>query len=168
MSKPSCRPNREKIKAQRKKKKQQQQNLSDLQRAEGLNPQSHASHSNATSLYKTVEEEHEGRLTAVTEQMRIIKAQLPQLLKQLNKINDPGNPKKIKHSLTLLMIYGLLMFVFQISSRRQVNAQMTQPKFKENLNMIFPELDDLPHADTLFRLLRDIDVDEIEASLCAM
>jgi len=31
--------------------------------------------------------------------------------------------------------------------------------------MIFPELDNLPHADTLYRLLRDIEVDEIEASL---
>jgi hypothetical protein len=100
--------------------------------------------------------------------MRIIKAQLPQLLKRLTKIDDPRNPKKVKHSITLLMLYGLLMFVFQIASRRQVNAQMTQPKFKENLRLIFPELDDLPHADTLFRLLRDIDVDEIEASLCAL
>ena len=97
--------------------------------------------------------------------MRIIKSQLPQLLKRLNKINDPRNPKKVKHSLTLLMIYGILMFVFQISSRRQVNKQMTHPQFKKNLAMIFPELEDLPHADTLFRLLRDIDVDEIEASL---
>jgi len=165
MSKPSGRPNREEIKAQRKKKKQQQKELRDTQREQGLNPQSHASHSNATSIYETVEEEHEGRVTAVTEQMRIIKAQLPQLLKRLNKITDPRNPKKTKYSLTLLMIYGLLMFVFQIASRRQVNEQMTQPQFKENLRLIFPELDDLPHADTLFRLLRDIDVDEIEASL---
>ncbi len=165
MSKPSRRPNREAIKAQRKKKKQQQKELCNTQRAEGLNPQSHASHSNSTSVYETVAEEHEGRVTAVTEQMRIIKAQLPQLLNRLNKITDPRNPKKVKYSLTLLMIYGLLMFVFQISSRRQVNEQMTQPQFKENLHLIFPELDDLPHADTLFRLLRDIDVDEIEASL---
>ena len=165
MSKPSCRPNREAIKAQRKKKKQQQKKLRNTQRAEGLKPQSHGSHSNSTSVYETVAEEHEGRVTAVTEQMRIIKAQLPQLLNRLKKITDPRNPKKVKYSLTLLMIYGLLMFVFQISSRRQVNEQMTQPQFKENLHLIFPELDDLPHADTLFRLLRDIDVDEIEASL---
>ncbi len=132
MSKPSGRPNREEIKVQRKKKKQQQKELRDTQRIQGLKPQSHASHSNATSVYETVEEEHEGRLTAVTEQMRIIKALLPQLLKRLNKISDPRNPKKVKHSFTLLMTYGLLMFVFQISSRRQVNAQMTHPQFKEN------------------------------------
>ena len=133
-----------------------------------MHPKAHASHSNATSLYQSVEEEHEGRLDAVTEQMRIIKAQLPQLLKRLNQIPDPRNPKKAKHSLTLLMLYGILMFVFQLSSRRQVNREMTQPQFKENLHLIFPELDDLPHADTLFRLLSRIDVDQIEESLIGL
>ena len=97
--------------------------------------------------------------------MRILKAQLPSLLKRLNKIPDPRNPKKIKYTLTLLMLYGLLMFVFQLSSRRQVNSQMTHPQFKENLRLIFPELTDLPHADTLFRLLSTINVDQIEQAL---
>ena len=100
--------------------------------------------------------------------MGVIKAQLPQLLKRLNNITDPRNPKKIKHSITLLMLYGILMFVFQLSSRRQVNREMTQPQFKENLKLIFPELDDLPHADTLFRLLSKIDVDQIEDSLIGL
>ncbi len=97
--------------------------------------------------------------------MRILKAQLPSLLNRLNKIPDPRHPKKIKHNLTLLMLYGLLMFVFQLSSRRQANRQMTHPQFKENLRLLFPELDDLPHADTLFRLLSTIDVDQIEGAL---
>jgi len=97
--------------------------------------------------------------------MRILKAQLPALLKRLNTIPEPRNPKKIKHSLTLLMLYGLFMFVFQLSSRRQANSQMTRPQFKENLRLLFPELDDLPHADTLFRLLSKIDVDQIESAL---
>ena len=133
--------------------------------AEGLKPASHASSSNATSPYDTVEEEHEGRLDAVAGQMHIIKAQLPQLLKRLSKISDSRNPKKIKHRLTLLMLYGLLMFVFQLSSRRQANREMTQPQFKENLRLFFPELDDLPHADCLFRLLCMIDTDQIEQTL---
>ena len=97
--------------------------------------------------------------------MRILKAQLPALLKRLNTIPEPRNPKKIKHSLTLLMLYGLLMFVFQLSSRRQANCQMTHPQFKENLRLLFPEINDLPHADTLFRLLSTIDVEQIEGAL---
>jgi hypothetical protein len=130
-----------------------------------LTPESHPSSSNATSPYDSVEAEREGRLGAVTGQMRILKAQLPQLLKRLNQIPDPRNPKKIKHSLTLLMLYGLLMFMFHLSSRRQANREMTNPQFKENLRLLFPELDDLPHADSLFRLLSSIDTDQIEQSL---
>ena len=53
-------------------------------------------------------------------------------------------------------------------SRRQVNREITQPQFKENLHLIFLEQDDLPHADTLFRLLSKIDVDQIEESLIGL
>ena len=97
--------------------------------------------------------------------MLIIKAQLPKLLAQLKKIPDPRNPKKLKYKLTMLMLYGILMFVFHVSSRRQANKKLTHPMFKENLRLIFPELDDIPHADTLFRLLSNINPDDIEKSL---
>ncbi|MCR4440993.1 MAG: transposase family protein, partial [Peptococcaceae bacterium] len=39
------------------------------------------------------------------------------------------------------------------------------PKFKENLKLLFPELEDLPHHDTLNRLLIEIEVDGIEIAL---
>jgi hypothetical protein len=54
------------------------------------------------------------------------------------------------------------MFVFQFASRREVNREMTRPQFEANLRLLFPELQTLPHADTLFRLLCDIDVAHIE------
>ena len=60
------------------------------------------------------------------------------------------------------MLYGILAFVFQYTSRRQANAEMTRPMFEQNLRALFPELETLPHADTLFRLLSKIDVDQIE------
>ena len=60
------------------------------------------------------------------------------------------------------MIYGILTFVFQMSSRREANREMTRPMFMENLKLLFPELEDLPHNDTLMRLLARIDVKEIE------
>ena len=34
--------------------------------------------------------------------------------------------------------------------------------FEQNLRLLFPELDSLPHADTLFRLLTKIEVSQIE------
>ncbi len=66
-----------------------------------------------------MEEERSEREEAVTEQMRIMKGCLPVLLKRLAGIDDPRNPKKCKHKLTVLMIYGILTFVFQMSSRRE-------------------------------------------------
>jgi len=54
------------------------------------------------------------------------------------------------------------MFVFQFSSRREVNREMSRPLFEKNLRDFFPELDTLPHADTLFRLLKRIDIKQLE------
>jgi len=98
----------------------------------------------------------------LTEQVRIMKDQLPNLLKRFSKIKDPRNPKKCKHKLTVIMIYGILSFVFQMSSRREANREMTRPMFMKNLLLYFPELTDIPHNDTLMRLLKQIDVEEIE------
>ena len=82
-----------------------------------------------------------------------MRQQLPVLLKRLGKIRDPRNPKKLKHRITVLMLYGLLVFVFQYGSRRAANGQITRPMFEHNLRLLFPQLDSLPHSDTLFRLL---------------
>ena len=59
------------------------------------------------------------------------------------------------------MLYGVLIFVLQYTSRRQANEEITNPMFEQNLRLLFPELETLPHADTLFRLLSKIDVDQI-------
>ena len=60
------------------------------------------------------------------------------------------------------MLYGILVFVLHYPSRRQANGEMTHPMFEQNLRLLFPDLNTLPHADTLFRLLSKIDVDQIE------
>jgi hypothetical protein len=59
------------------------------------------------------------------------------------------------------MFYGILIFVLQYTSRRHANEEITNPMFEQNLRLLFPELESLPHADTLFRLLSKIDVDQI-------
>jgi len=168
MSKVSHRPNREEIKKQRKDKKKAEKALRARQRAEGLKLPSKAAIPNRTCAYKTVEEEQEARQDATTEQIRVFRATLPVLLKRLSSIDDPRNPRKIKHRHTLLMIYGILTFVLQMASRREANREMTRPMFMENLKLLFPELEDLPHNDTLMRLLARIEVGEIESTLIAL
>jgi hypothetical protein len=162
MSKPGRRADREQIKAKRKQYKEAQRKLRQDEKAKGLKAPSHATISNHKCAYSSVEEERFARNEAVAEQVRIFRAKLPVLLKRLSKIEDPRSPKKIKHKLSALMIYGILTFVFQMSSCREANREMSQPMFWRNLKFFFPEIEELPHHDTLKRLLSDIDVRQIE------
>jgi DDE_Tnp_1-associated/Transposase DDE domain len=102
------------------------------------------------------------RLEVVQNTLSIFQAILPRLLKKLSNIPDPRNPKKMKHKLTVLLMYGLLLFVLQYSSRRAGSREISRPMFFENLKNLFSELETLPHQDTLHRLLKDIDVEEIQ------
>ncbi len=162
METPSSRPTNKELKEQRKKKKKVEKELREKNKAAGLEKKCRDSIPNRKCCSKTVEEEQAEREEAVTEQLRIMRNLLPNLLKRLSKIDDPRNPKKCKHKLTVIMIYGILTFVFQMSSRREANREMTRPMFMENLQLYFPELKDLPHNDTLMRLLSQIEVEEIE------
>lgn len=165
MSKPSRRPGREEAKKQRKKNKKAWRTLRNSQKNQGLEPLSRPTPSNCLSRDKTVAEEELSRQETVEQHLVVIRSQLPTLLAQLGKIPDPRHPAKTKHQITIVMLYGILMFVFQMSSRRDTNSKMSQPQFLENLQRMIPELETLPHNDTLCRLLSRIDVAEIERLL---
>jgi len=165
MSKESLRPGREEIKELRKQRKKAAKALRKKQKAQGIVMPVKAAMPNRKSEYESVEQEQEARQEAVTEQVRVFRSKLPILLRRLSKIEDPRAPKKVKHKHTVLMIYGILTFVFHIASRREANREMTRPVFMENLKLLFPELEDIPHNDTLMRLLARIDVEKIEGTL---
>jgi hypothetical protein len=163
MNTTSRRPNNKQIKGQRQQYQQAQRKLRQNEKAMGLKAPAHATISNHKCEYQSVEQERCVRNEAVAEKTRIFRAQLPILLKRLSKIEDPRNPKKIKHKLSVLMIYGILTFVFQMSSCREANREMTRPMFWQNMKFFFPELEDHPHHDTLKRLLSNMDVSDIES-----
>ncbi len=115
--------------------------------------------------YEKPEDEKLDRQTSVEAALKVYQRTLPILLKRLSKINDPRQPKKLKHSLTVLMIYGILMFVYQQFSLRNANKEMSTAIFFENMKAMFPDFETIPHADTLSRLLERIKVEEIEESM---
>ena len=86
---------------------------------------------NSVCPWKTPEEEQMARQQLSNDQLNVLRSQLPLILNGLKKIPDPRNPLKIKHKMTVLMLYGLLMFVFQFASRREVNREMTRPSLKK-------------------------------------
>ncbi|MHC1728914.1 MAG: transposase family protein [Syntrophobacteraceae bacterium] len=164
MSKPSRRANREEIKAQSKQRKRAQKALFDELKRKGLNVCSHATISNHKCEYKDEDEERRVRNEVCWDQLKVFRAKLPILLRQLSKIPDPRNPKKTRHKITILLIYGILVFVLQMSSSREATREMSRPMFWENLKSAFPELEDVPHHDRLKRLLEQIDVDQIQST----
>lgn len=115
--------------------------------------------------YETPEDEKLDRQECAEAALKVYQRTLPILLRRLSKIDDPRQPKKIKHSLAVLMIYGILMFVYQISSLRDANKEMSTAIFFKNMKAMFPDFKTMPHADTLSRLLERINVEEIEESM---
>jgi len=113
-------------------------------------------------------EEQQGREKAVDAQLHVFRAMLPIWLKQLSTLSDPRQAKKIKHKLAVVLLSGLLCFIFQMSSRRQANAQMSNACFRETLQSLFPELESMPHADTLNRVLENLDADALPSAHLAL
>jgi DDE_Tnp_1-associated len=114
---------------------------------------------------ETPEEEMAVRQEKVEKATILYRQMLPGLLIKLGRIKDPRQPRKIKHKLTVLMIYGILLFVYQTGSRREANKKLTKPTFLNNISAMFPEFESIPHADTLARLLERISVEEIQNCL---
>ena len=117
---------------------------------------------NRKSCHKTTEEEQEAVQAVTEEKLKVAYQLLPGLLEKLSRVPDPRDPKKIKHQMSVMMLYGILLFMFQITSRRKGNEELTGPRLLENLRSLFPDLEEMPHQDTLCRLLEEMDVDRIE------
>ena len=109
-----------------------------------------------------MEEEQAERETIAAKFIDAIRPQLPALMQSLAKIKDYRNPKKIEHQLTMVLLYGILCFVLQTSSRREANRELSGPVLLEHLRTLFPEMDKIPHQDTLNRILSGIDVEDIQ------
>jgi len=158
----SRRPNREEIKTKRREIKRHQKALGCRSEQDGLSRSSHTTISNSKSRYQSTTEEGIARTEATWEQLKVLRAKLPVLLKRFSAIPDPRNPRKTKHKLSVLLLYGILSFVLQMSSSREATREMSRPMFWENLKRFFPELEEAPHHDTLKRLLAGLEISELE------
>lgn len=162
MGKPSKRPNREARKKDWTTRKAAQKELKKRYQEQGLQPPVKPTAQNSKSHLETIEQEQAERQEVVEEKLKACRALLVDLIPKLERIPDPRKPGSVKHKTHVLMLYGILMFILQMSSRRQTNQEMSKPIFLANLQQMFPELTTLPHHDTLNRLLKEIDVDQIE------
>jgi hypothetical protein len=116
----------------------------------------------------TLHEEQKAHKDIMAEQIKAWRVILPTLIRKFSRINDYRRAKSVKHKIVVLMIFGLLAFVFRLSSRREMNRELTSAVVNKNLRKIFPELDSIPHADTLARLLENIGIKKIEEAHIAL
>lgn len=156
------------VNLKRHERRRNQKDLLEQQRKKSKNYPFTFTLPNRKSDLKTVEKEDVGVQLTIEERLKVFGQLLPGLLTKLSQIQDPRRPKKIKHQLRVLMFYGIMIYVFQVASRRQANREMTTPRLLENLQALLPELVDMPHQDTLCRLLEKIDVSQIETVYIAM
>jgi hypothetical protein len=149
-------------------RRQAQRRARESRKAKGIIKSSHPTRPNRTSSYETVEQERQARTEAVIEHARLIRGLLRTLLGKLLKIPDPRKPLMVRHTLKSLMVYGILMFALQTGSRRKSNETLSAPAMQEALSGLFPELESIPHHDTLYRLLARVNPERIEAALVAL
>ena len=119
--------------------------------------------SDKKSAFQSVEEEQASRADVMEAQVKAWRSMLPTLIKKFAKIPDYRRAGSVKHKTTVLLMFGLFGFVFKLSSRREMNRELTGPVIFEHLKKIFPEIDSIPHADTLARLLENTNPKDIEA-----
>jgi hypothetical protein len=146
-------------------KRRAERKLRQKQKDAGLTAFPTTTISNGKSQWTAVEEEQHARQETVEGQLRVYRNVLPTLLNRFKQIPDPRNAKTIRHKSSVLMLYGILAFAFQMMSRREANREMTMPQFQENLKLLFPDLKSVPHQDTVNRLLARIQVDSIQETL---
>ncbi len=117
---------------------------------------------NVKQRHSSVEEMMADRADKLSSQIQAWRSILPILIRRFSKLHDPRRAKSVKHKLVVVMLYGLLAFIFRLSSRREINRELSGMVIFENLQKIFPELESIPHADTLSRVLEKINVRDIE------
>ena len=117
---------------------------------------------NAKQAYVRVEEMKIDREDKLSMQIKAWRSVLPILINRFANIPDPRRAKSIKHKMVVVMLYGLFAFIFRLSSRREMNRELSGAVIFENLQKLFPEWESIPHADTLARVLEKINVHDIE------
>jgi len=94
--------------------------------------------------------------------IRVMRILLPGLLVKLSHIEDCRDQAKVRHSLPALMIYGIMIFLSHTASRRQATGEISKLNLLPFINQFLPDTQDMPHGDTLNRLLSGIDVQDID------
>jgi hypothetical protein len=163
MSTPSHRPTREARKKHKTKKQAAQRELHRRRAEAGLSPPTPASAnvSNRLSEWKTEEEEQAGREEAAGAQLRVWRALVTKLMKDLGRDSRCAPPEKAPAQAD-----GAAVARVCLPDGLATRGQPHREPFGvfATLQKLFPELESLPHPDTLNRVLAELDVAQLEVA----
>lgn len=157
----SSKERQKKRQADREAKMQKQMKSGKVARVYYQEKKKKAALPNRLNIENSPEQERAKKQSLAEDATKVYRKLLPRLLTKLSHIRDPRRIGSVKHKHTVLLLYGILMFVQQVGSRREANRSLDRIQF-ENMKAMFPELETLPHADTLARFLEVIEVSEIQ------
>ena len=120
---------------------------------------------NAKSPYATSTEEPVARQTDADALAEVLLTQLPPLLERFARLTDPRRVARCRHRVTVLLVYAIFLFLWQFASRREAHQTLSNPPVWEGLRAVFPELDTIPHTDTVARLFEQLDPVAFEDAL---
>lgn len=83
-------------------------------------------------------------------------------------IKDARNPNLIQYPLTELLCEGVLMYLFRLGSRREVNSKLREEGPSTDKFKAWFGVDGVAHGDTLNYGFKRLDVDEVQEVVCRM
>ena len=83
-------------------------------------------------------------------------------------VEDKRKPEKIIYPLEDLLFTGIMLFIFQLGSRRQINHKLRgNETAKKKYRMLFG-VEEIPHGDTLNYTYRRLKVEEVQEVVCRL
>ena len=156
------------LEEQKKARRAAQAVLREKQAREGFCNIKSPTPDNSKCPYKTEAEEIEARKETARDYLKVMQKTLPNILERLSKVKDYRDAKKVKHKVAVILLFGIFWFILHKTSRRQANEELTNTTFMENMKMFFPDIESLPHHDTVSRFLSNIDINELEDILAGL
>ena len=83
-------------------------------------------------------------------------------------VRDARNPNWITYPLEGLLCAGVLMFLFRLGSRRQINYQMRDNEPSQSKFEAWFDVENIPHGDSLNYGFKKLDADEVQEVVCQM
>jgi hypothetical protein len=84
------------------------------------------------------------------------------------KVSDKREAGKVRYPIEVMIFTGILLFLCQLGSRRQVNYKLRENESARRKYRALFGVEDVPHGDTLNYTYQQLNVEEVQEIECRM